>query len=241
MNEQSRMNLDNKNEIMTLVEIAKYLKVSQKTVLRLLKASDLPGGKICKQWRFQKTAIDNWMTSRIQGAANSDLLGVILTKKRLTPLPVILKEEFIIMDVEPGSKEGVLRQLIQPLDRASVLSAPEKYLADLIDRESMVSTALDHGIAYPHTRDQERTAVSQNSIVLGICPQGTDYEALDGQSTYLFFLICAQSTTAHLRLLSKITLLLRKDEVISRFRQCCTKKQVMGLLMDSHFDLSISF
>ena len=43
------------DEILTLAEMADYLKVSQKTVLRMVQRGDLPGGKVSSRWRFQRT------------------------------------------------------------------------------------------------------------------------------------------------------------------------------------------
>lgn len=55
------MNNDTKDNVMTLDELAGYLKVPKSTLYKLLQEGRIPGQKIGKQWRFGKTAIDRWL------------------------------------------------------------------------------------------------------------------------------------------------------------------------------------
>ena len=46
------------DEIMTVAEVADYLKMNQRTVYRLAKNGEIPGIRLGRQWRFKKEAID---------------------------------------------------------------------------------------------------------------------------------------------------------------------------------------
>lgn len=48
-------------DISTLQEVAKYLKVDRRTVYRMVKSKQLPAFKVRNQWRFKKDAIDKWI------------------------------------------------------------------------------------------------------------------------------------------------------------------------------------
>ena len=48
-------------ELMTLAEAASYLRVTKKTIYRLLSQGKIPATKVGHQWRFQKAAIDEWL------------------------------------------------------------------------------------------------------------------------------------------------------------------------------------
>lgn len=48
-------------DILTLQELAKYLKVDKRTVYRMVKSKQLPAFKVRNQWRFKKDAIDKWI------------------------------------------------------------------------------------------------------------------------------------------------------------------------------------
>jgi two-component system response regulator (stage 0 sporulation protein F) len=48
-------------ELMTLEEVADYLRVTEKTIYRLLEKGSIPATKIGHQWRFDKASIDEWI------------------------------------------------------------------------------------------------------------------------------------------------------------------------------------
>ena len=48
-------------DIMTIDELAEYLKISKSTLYKLAVDGKLPGQKIGKRWRFHKNAIDEWL------------------------------------------------------------------------------------------------------------------------------------------------------------------------------------
>ncbi len=47
--------------VLTLDEVARYLRVHQSTVYRLLKKKELPGFKMGSDWRFNVESIDHWL------------------------------------------------------------------------------------------------------------------------------------------------------------------------------------
>ena len=47
--------------LMTLEQVAKYLKVDKFTVYRLVSKKKLPGFKVGNQWRFKRAMIDAWL------------------------------------------------------------------------------------------------------------------------------------------------------------------------------------
>jgi excisionase family DNA binding protein len=52
--------------ILTLKEVAEYLKLSKLSLYRLLRERKIPGFKIGQQWRFTKDTIDKWIDEKIQ-------------------------------------------------------------------------------------------------------------------------------------------------------------------------------
>ena len=48
-------------EILTIRELAKYLKINERTVYLLAKEKKIPGIKIGGSWRFKKEMVDNWI------------------------------------------------------------------------------------------------------------------------------------------------------------------------------------
>lgn len=52
-----------KDEVLTLEELAEYLRLSKSTVYKLVGEDKIPGQKIGKRWRFSKAAIDRWLAT----------------------------------------------------------------------------------------------------------------------------------------------------------------------------------
>src|SRR5712691_10578600 len=51
--------------VMTLQEIADYLRVTRSTIHRLLKRNQIPAFRVGRHWRFNVEEIDNWCSSRM--------------------------------------------------------------------------------------------------------------------------------------------------------------------------------
>jgi excisionase family DNA binding protein len=54
------------NELMTIEDLAAYLKVSRRTIYEWLKLNKVPALKIVGQWRFKREKIDAWMEQQSQ-------------------------------------------------------------------------------------------------------------------------------------------------------------------------------
>ncbi len=54
------------DEIMSIEQLADYLKVSRSTLYKLAQEGRLPGQKVGKRWRFHKKAIDDWLSQQPQ-------------------------------------------------------------------------------------------------------------------------------------------------------------------------------
>ncbi len=55
------------DEILTLKEVAEYLKLAEKTAYRLAAEGKLPGFKVGGSWRFKKTDIESWIEDSKKG------------------------------------------------------------------------------------------------------------------------------------------------------------------------------
>jgi excisionase family DNA binding protein len=53
------------DEIMTLEEVARYLKLKPQTVYKWAQEGQIPGAKLGKEWRFRRSILDEWIDSSI--------------------------------------------------------------------------------------------------------------------------------------------------------------------------------
>jgi nitrogen PTS system EIIA component len=218
-------------EIMTLSEVASYLKIAEKTVSRMITRGEIPCTKVASQWRFMKSMIDDWLISRMNVVPQNDLAKVLENPEGLIPFTKITNEELILTNLEPGSKKDILTQLIVPLVNQEIVEDPEDFLRKLIAREKMVTTGIGRGVAIPHLRHPRENPGGGPRMVVGVCPKGTDYESIDGKLTYLFFLVVSDSEVVHLRVLAKLNQILRESDYVTRLIKA-QKEEVIPILVE---------
>ncbi|MEW6201407.1 MAG: transcriptional repressor LexA [bacterium] len=79
------------SDILTLQEVAEYLKVDQRTVYRMVKSKQLPAFKVRNQWRFKKDAIDRWIENNI-GDSKNNKVEVPIIGRVSAGLPLLAEE-----------------------------------------------------------------------------------------------------------------------------------------------------
>jgi PTS system nitrogen regulatory IIA component len=218
------------DNVMTLAEMADYLKIAKRSLLRMAQAGDIPGTKIASQWRFMRSVIDDWMISRMKNLPAGELEKLIQSDKVPLPLYRLLPVELVGMDVRPGAKKQVLEQLLDVLAAGGLSVDRRVFLTKLLDREDMVSTAIFPGIALPHFRKPEECPLAEPRIVLGICRQGTDFDSLDGRPTHVFFLICAGNVVVHLKIIAELALLFRRSSLVEELLAAADPASVLQVL-----------
>ena len=202
------------DNIMTLSEMADYLKIAKRSLLRMAQNGDIPGTKIASQWRFMRSVVDDWMISRMKNLPSNELEKLIQSEKVPLPLYRLLPEELVSLGIRPGAKKQVLGELIDLVAAAGLLADRGAFLQKLLDREEMVSTAIFPGIALPHFRKPEECPLAEPRVALGVCREGTEFDSLDGKPTHVFFLICAGSVVVHLKIIAELTLLFRRSTLV---------------------------
>lgn len=58
--------------ILTIKEVAEYLKVTERTIYRLAAAKQIPAFKVGGSWRFRQADIDGWIAAQSQKAEGTD-------------------------------------------------------------------------------------------------------------------------------------------------------------------------
>jgi len=54
----------NTGEVLTIDELAQYLKIPKSTLYKLAQEGKVPAQKVGRHWRFRKEAIDRWLEQR---------------------------------------------------------------------------------------------------------------------------------------------------------------------------------
>lgn len=226
-------------EIMTLTELANYLKVAEKTVVRMAREGKIPGTKVASQWRFMKSKVDQWLEQRMEPDLTGNLFHLLKVAPEVVPVSRLVSPDLMTFNMKPGSVKEVLEQLTEPLESHDYIKDNTTYLQMLVDRENLHSTAIAPHVAIPHARSPAEAGLKRSALVVGICPEGTDFRADDKEKTHVFLLISSEDDMVHLRLLAKISKLLSKPKVVDRLMACTNSEQVIGLLSETEWKVAL--
>jgi len=217
-------------KIMTLAEMADYLKVAKRALTKMAERGDIPATKVASQWRFMRSVVDDWLITRMKTLPDRELENLIDSEKLPVPLSALLRPELIRLDIEDVGVERILQLLADLLVRQNLLNSSRDFVDKLVEREEMVSTAIFPGIAIPHARKPEECPVSDPRLVIGVSPGGADFNSLDGQSTHLFCLICANQVILHLKIIAELALVFRRPDLIEKVTNATNPEQVLEIL-----------
>jgi len=221
------------DRVMTTRELAKYMKLNEKTILKMAQNKELPGVKIGNQWRFYLETIDQYLQRDIISETPKDELGIIIrTTDHVIPLSRLISGDLIKLDFKAKNKEEVLAELADVADKAGILSNRTKLIDQMKKREKMLSTAMGNGVAIPHPRHPDPELFAKPNIVVGRSKEGVDFSSPDGERVHLFFMTCAPTIVVHLRLLAKISKLLQVEGVIDKFLQASGSDEIIQVLLE---------
>lgn len=219
--------MENKDSIMTLTEVASYLKLSEKTILKMIKKQEIPCTKVANQWRFLSAMVDDWLISQMNIIPKNDLSLLIELEYEFIPISRFLDEQLITFDLPRGSKREVLNELVLLAKKHNLIAENGYVLEKLLEREQLMSTGIGNGIALPHLRRPDSKIVYGPKIILGIFREGIEFNSLDKALTYLVFLILSDSETVSVRLMTKLAGLLRNNGIVEHLLSFSTEQEVM--------------
>ena len=142
----------------------------------------------------------------------------------------VLHEETILVDLQSKDKKGILEELVEPVSEITGISH-EELVKVLIERERLGSTGIDGGIGIPHGKIKNLESLIMG---FGLSRRGVDFDSIDRQPTYLFFLLFTpeNSTGLHLKLLARISRLLKKDEFKKKLLNAISKEDVITIIKE---------
>ena len=141
----------------------------------------------------------------------------------------LLQSSFIDLDFDVADKNAAIDKLSDMLCESGKITDKEIFSNAVIEREKLGSTGIGAGIAIPHART---STVNEVSIAFARSNKGIDFNAIDGDPVNLFFVLAAptESGSAYLKLLARISRLLRYQDLIDELKKAKTKEEVIQLI-----------
>ena len=141
----------------------------------------------------------------------------------------LFHESRIRIGLHAEDKPSVLRAMAQLLCVGEPPLQPEAVFEVLWERESIASTAIGSGVAFPHGRMPRLEALRG---AVGIAPQGVPFDAIDQEPVHIVVAVLApeQRPGDYLRVLARVVRRLREPRLRARLLQATHPRDVWRLL-----------
>lgn len=143
-----------------------------------------------------------------------------------------LSKKAITADLKAVRKEDVLKELVDLLAASEDIEKKNrnKLVEQLMAREALGSTAIGQGVGIPHAKSE---CVNKLVAGFGISQKGVDFDSLDGEKVYIFFLLIAPIDSAgpHLKALARISRLLKDKYFRDSLKECKDEKSILKIIL----------
>jgi len=212
------------DDILTIEEVAKYLRVSERTVYDWAQKGEIPSGKIGTVWRFKRSEIEKWVNERLSSTTKTEDVGTAVRVRN------ILSPDRIVF-LSHSTKHDALVELAGNLASAPQVKDERELVSGILQREELMSTAVGRGIAIPHVRLSSVTdlvmsvGISRNDII--------DFQPVDDVPVRLLIMIAAAHNqhTYYLQTLSYFSSKLKNKELRDALIGAQSEMEAFNLLI----------
>lgn len=148
----------------------------------------------------------------------------------------LLNPETIAADLQAKGKSEVLSELVNAIMKVQDGLDREEIIKVLLEREKLGSTGIGDGVAIPHGKLK---GLKNLSIGFGRSRKGVEFDSMDGKPVNLFFLLVApeESVGVHLKILARISKLLKSQKVRQRLCDAADAKAVYDIIIEEEANL----
>lgn len=141
----------------------------------------------------------------------------------------ILKEKYIILSLQEKSKNKVIEELVELIAHSGRLKDKKSFCNSILKREKLGSTGIGNGVAIPHAKSAK---VDDFIMAFARHNAGIDFGALDGEKTYLFFILASPENDVggHLKILADISRLVKDKFIVDRLKSAKEKKEILKII-----------
>ncbi|MEO8447457.1 MAG: PTS sugar transporter subunit IIA [bacterium] len=150
----------------------------------------------------------------------------------------ILNENIISVGMECVDKDDAINKMIDLANNSGLILNIDKVRSCVFEREKLVSTGVGKGFAIPHGKTDE---IKDIVAAFAVLKDPIDFDSIDLEPVKFIFLIVGKESllNAHIKLLSRISRLMNKDDFRERLEESKTSAEVLKLFRDeeqTYFD-----
>lgn len=226
----------------SLDELAQHLGRDRREIEKLANRGRIPGRKVSGDWQFHPTEITHWLEQEMREYTDKELALVEQTNRSqelnpLTPVSSLLTLETCQVPLQARTKRSVLETLIEVAGRTWQIWQPAVLLNAIQEREAVLSTAFDNGVAIPHPRNPLPEAMGQSLIAFGRTESGIPFGAPNRGLTDLFFLVLCRDSRTHLHVLARLGRLIQHPGFLDQLRATESSAAAYELIVNTEKQL----
>jgi nitrogen PTS system EIIA component len=140
-----------------------------------------------------------------------------------------LDKDSIELSVKAKNKKEVIEELVDALGKKNAMLDKKVAIESLLEREELGSTGVGQGIAIPHSKTK---GVKELIAAFGVSKQGVDFDALDGETVNIFFLLLAPEGAAGLMLkaLARVSNFLKNKYYRKKIMEAVDKEAILQII-----------
>ncbi len=144
----------------------------------------------------------------------------------------LLSEETVVVGLTTENKTTAIADVIELLANHGAIDDIEAVRAAVVEREALMSTGVGKGFALPHAKTR---SVQASVAALAITEDPIEFDAVDGEPVRIIFLLVGplDAKAQHVRILSRISRLMNRDDVREKFLSATTNTELLKLVEES--------
>ena len=143
---------------------------------------------------------------------------------------MLISEKNIFLDLQGSDKYEIFKKII---DMSDISNDIKKYVFQKVkEREEIQATCVGGGIGMAHARFDSINGIGDIKVLMGIIKNGVEYDAINEQPVKIIFIILAlkEKNREYLGVLSRISKICRKKEVVEKIIKSKTKEEIVNIL-----------
>lgn len=148
----------------------------------------------------------------------------------------ILDEKVIRVDLECKDKDEAINKMIDLASYSGLMIDKEKVRQCVFQREELVSTGVGKGFAIPHGKTDE---IKDIVAAFAVLKDPIDFDSIDLEPVRFIFLIVGKENllNTHIKLLSRISRLMNKDEFRNKLEEAKSNEEVLRLFREEEHNV----
>ncbi|MDR3760011.1 PTS fructose transporter subunit IIABC [Enterococcus sp.] len=187
--------------------------------------------------RILKPTLQHTAVAAANGVAVADLTesetrDVYTKPETFDSITDIMSDEAIVLGETATTKDGVIEDLVQRLEKTEAITDKNGFKEVIYDREKESTTGIGMGIAIPHGKS---AYVRKPTVAFARSQDGVEWHSLDGKLAHMIFMIAVPENSQgdmHLKILQRLSRKLMDDDFRQALMDAPDKAAVHQLLSE---------